>query len=474
MAWFPATKLSIGNWEYLSVKMTFGDFFDDNRDRKNDLITFAKDLTADDEMPSVLDDWLQRKLNGGRAKKEIARYLLDRSDAFFSSVVIACLGEPPVFEAMIPPPDQLSKMGLLDKRDQGYINFDRTQKYFVLDGQHRLYAIRSILEDDELKEEMAPGFLDQGLNVLLVNKGINEDPNDFKEKYRRLFTSLNRYAKSTNKETNIIMDEDDVFAILTRRMVQESSIFKFSGPPNLNPHIDIEKKNIARGESYLTSLATLYDVNSFILKHQAILEKNPDFGNKNYVMHRPSDADLDEYYAMLNGIWNALVFHFPDLVDEEKRRQMRSPNAPLSDSEQMDHLFLRPKPQIDIMAPIIRDLIEKNDIIDYDYKEALKPLTKLDWDLRKVPFVNLILVNNPKKLGEINYVMTEGAAPVGERMKAALDIVYFLLDDKDKYNSRAITRLKSASIGKASLRTPQDEKDWWDEILALKESIQDL
>ena len=84
MSWFPATKVNISNWEYFSVKMTFGDFFDENRERKNDLISFATDLTEDGEMPSVLDEWLQRKLNEGRAKGSIADYLLDKDDYFFS------------------------------------------------------------------------------------------------------------------------------------------------------------------------------------------------------------------------------------------------------------------------------------------------------------------------------------------------------------------------------------------------------
>ena len=273
MSWHPTTKIQMSNWEYFSIKMKFEDFFNTSGTDGDDLISFQTDVTPDGGMPSVLDNWLQRKINEGRAKKEIARYLLDRKDAFFSSIVIACLGDIPEFRPAEIEQSELDNLGLMDLQDLGFIRFDRTQKYMVLDGQHRLFAIKSIIEDKELREEMAPGFLDQGLNVLLVNKGSGEDYSDFKEKYRRLFTSLNRYAKSTNKETNIIMDEDDIFAIITRKMIQDSKIFKFDGKAENNPHIDIDTKAISQGATYLTSLATLYDVNAIILQNQIIFLK---------------------------------------------------------------------------------------------------------------------------------------------------------------------------------------------------------
>ena len=95
MTWHPATKIQMSNWEYFSIKMKFEDFFNVSGNDGDDLISFQTDITPD-EMPSVLDNRL-RKINEGRAKKEIARYLLDRKDAFFSSIVIACLGDIPEF-----------------------------------------------------------------------------------------------------------------------------------------------------------------------------------------------------------------------------------------------------------------------------------------------------------------------------------------------------------------------------------------
>lgn len=484
MSWHPATKIQMSNWEYFSIKMKFEDFFNTSGNDGDDLISFQTDVTPDGGMPSVLDNWLQRKINEGRAKKEIARYLLDRKDAFFSSIVIACLGDIPEFRPAEIEQSELDNLGLMDLQDLGFIRFDRTQKYMVLDGQHRLFAIKSIIEDKELREEMAPGFLDQGLNVLLVNKGSGEDYSDFKEKYRRLFTSLNRYAKSTNKETNIIMDEDDIFAIITRKMIQDSKIFKFDGKAENNPHIDIDTKAISQGATYLTSLATLYDVNTIFLQNQIVKSINPMITKKDYLMHRPSEADINFYYNMVDGIWNALIEHFPDLNDVDKRVNMRSPNEPLDSEGKMDHLFLRPKPQIDIMAKLIRHLIESrlssDGALDNDeignfspeqYSEALKPLTWIDWDMRKPPFMNLILVNNSTEPGETNYVMTEGATSVSERMAAAYEVCLFLIDDKQTFQPRAITRLSATAKGAGEFNTQTEANEWWEKVLEIKNNI---
>ena len=482
MSWHPATKIHMSNWEYFSIKMRFEDFFNVSGNDGDDLISFQTDITPDGEMPSVLDDWLQRKINEGRAKKEIARYLLDRKDAFFSSIVIACLGEVPEFRPVGIDKSDLDDMGLLDLEDIGFVKFDRTQKYFVLDGQHRLFAIKSIIEDEDLREEMTPGFLDQGVNVLLVNKGVGEDVASFKEKYRRLFTSLNRYAKSTNKSTNIIMDEDDLFAIITRRMIKDSPLFRFDGKAENNPHIDIDTKRIDQGASYLTSLETLYDINTIILKNQHVKQLNSMLFTSDYLKHRPSDTDIDFYYAMVDGVWNALIHHFPDLANVDKRVDMRSPNEPLDKEGKMDHLFLRPKPSITIMAHLIRELLEERLFIEDpenddgtfssdQYIRALKPLSWIDWDLRKPPFVKLILVNNSTEVGKVNYVITEGATSQNERLLAAKDVCKFLLDSEGKWQARQITRTAAAAKGAGEFNTKADADEWWQQVLDIKSSM---
>ena len=109
----------------------------------------------------------------------------------------------------------------------GVLTFAGGEKYYALDGQHRLAAIRAILEPtdatrdrfarDYVTEEFRQTFRDEEISVIMVVQDPGDDGvvrDEMLKDYRRLFSSLNRYAKATDQNTNIIMDEDDGIALL--------------------------------------------------------------------------------------------------------------------------------------------------------------------------------------------------------------------------------------------------------------------
>lgn len=471
--WFPATRINMQSWEYFSIKMSFGDFFSENNNEKDDLISFAQELKEGENFPSILDYWLQRKINESRAKKEIAKYLVERDDAFFSSVVVACLGDVPEWQP-IQPNEKLQKdLGIEIDEDFGYIGFDTSQKYFVLDGQHRLFAIRHVLRhDDDLKIQAGPGFADQGMNVILVNKGENEGDEEFKEKYRRLFTSLNRYAKSTNTETNIIMDEDDAFAIVTRRLIREYPLFDWPGDPEEHPHLNINTKNIRPGSSELTSLATLYDFNKLVLKRNKFINVIDGFENKHYEANRPDEDILDILYEDVKSIWDALSIVIPIFGDVEYRTNSRQANASL-DSDQNDNLWLRPLGQKDVLAPLVRQLLSKFDdkISDGEvtYEDALLGIQKIPADLRQVPFKNLLLVNEDQDNEDSTWTIAAGggAGVHQNKLKAARAVCDFLLDESE-FTERRLNKLKQSILPYLTLESRNEKNDWWEELLNIK------
>ena len=70
--------------------------------------------------------------------------------------------------------------------------------------------------------------LEEEVSVIMLVRDEADDE-EFLRSYRRLFSSLNRYAKPTDQDTNIIMDEDDWVAILTRRLLTEHDFFLWKG-----------------------------------------------------------------------------------------------------------------------------------------------------------------------------------------------------------------------------------------------------
>ena len=463
--WFPATKINIQSWEYFSIKMTFGDFFSESGDEKDDLISFAQELNSDNQFPSLLDSWMQRKINDSRAKNEISSYLIERDDAFFSSVVIACLGDIPEWQPISPKKEIRDELDIEINDDFGFVGFDTSQKYFVLDGQHRLFSIRHILRTHELLAKAGPEFRDQGMNVILVTKGEGEDGEAFEEKYRRLFTSLNRYAKSTNKETNIIMDEDDVFAIVTRKLIRKLPMFSYFGDPLENPHINLETKGLRKGTSFFTSLATLYDMNEVILLNANNINVLEGITSKKYKANRPDEAIIEKLYENLKEVWDALVETFPIFEDLDARSKSRNPNAPL-DSDSNDNLLLRPLGQLSILAELTRYLIDNMDD-QQTILPALEPLKKIPWDLREMPFKDLLLINNDPDNEGSTYTISEGGKEHNDRVKAAYGICLYLISDED-WSEAKISSLKSQTVPHLVLPNRTQKTEWWNDLLKIK------
>ena len=107
------------------------------------------------------------------------------------------------------------------------LSFDGTQDYYALDGQHRLAAIKALIDPiSDVAVDAPEGFKDEELSVIVVVPSEAETRDQFMKRYRRLFGNLNRYAKPTDEVTNIIMDEDDVFAIITRRLITEHEFLR--------------------------------------------------------------------------------------------------------------------------------------------------------------------------------------------------------------------------------------------------------
>src|SRR5205823_1866546 len=113
----------------------------------------------------VLDEAIQRALKFGRVNKEIVTYLQRQPHRFFSSVVIAALGGHPVFYPVLIANDPRFEVFQHDQRLKesfGVLHFDGSQEYYAIDGQHRLAAIRNLLDTSLPVSKQAPkNFADE-------------------------------------------------------------------------------------------------------------------------------------------------------------------------------------------------------------------------------------------------------------------------------------------------------------------------
>ena len=390
---FPGVKAKMGRWEYFMVRMTMRDLRD---------IQFAYEF---EDMAGALTDALQRPVNETRVTKQIVTYLQHQPDRFFNSIVIAGFGgEVNWFPVNMEADPRLELIGSTELREAfGVLRLDEGTKYYALDGQHRLRAIQSMCDPTNDAYRGRPtNFESETMSVVLVLPSEAEGLDQFKIRFRRLFGHLNRYAKPMDEATNIIMDEDDPFAISLRNLFFEHEFFKTVGPHKDSTVIDTtDAKNITPGSTYFTTIITLYAMCVKLLSSRKRLndgwdqEQPPTKKIDEFKRFRPVDDTLDQLSSELAAIWTALLEAIPTLRnDPSKMRNVAATDDETSDEE--NNLLFRPVGQL-VLASVVRDLLDQTEKDKPSIPEmvaVLRPLSELPWALGAPPWRHLWQIKN--------------------------------------------------------------------------------
>ena len=397
---YPAIRAWMGDWQYYMVRMKMREIA-----RK---VQLAQDIYED----RTIRDAVQRALGEKRVKTEIVGYLARRPDRFFSSIVVAAMEGEPSWHSVEMDTDTVPQIFATSSsmRDSfGVLSFGDEPKYYALDGQHRVAAIK-LLINRQAEVEAPPGFDDDLLSVIVVLREEHDVPEgEWMRRYRRLFSSLNRYAKPTDSDTNIIMDEDDLFAIVTRRLITDHEFFQASGLERESFRVLTRGKNLRAGTSHFTTLQTLYAINTTLLttSRRRMLGWQHDerrSGDLNKQI-RPDEEYIDAYYEELSNYWNAILEVLPDL--RRQPLEMRNHDIPEDNSRQYrDHLLFWPIGQ-ELFAKVARSLLDGAQVGDgaevSSLRTGLRPLAEVPWDLHHPPWRYLLLV--PKTSEEESWRM---------------------------------------------------------------------
>ena len=382
---YPAIKAQMGNWSYYIVRMKMREIAQE--------VQLAHDIYED----KTLSDAVQRTLGERRVRKELVGYLARRPDRFFSSIVVAAMeGDPTWFpvemDPKVVPAIFANSRALSDSF--GVLSFGDEPKYYALDGQHRVAAIK-LLINGEADMDPPSGFDDDLLSVIVVLREEHDVPEGaWMQQYRRLFSSLNRYAKATDADTNIIMDEDDLFAILTRRLITEHKFFQAPGRQQDSFKVKTKGKNLKEDTPHFTTLQTLYAVNEILLGTRDREQRGwlPS-GEGIDKQIRPEEEYIDDLYTELSRYWDAILEGLPDLrkAPVNMRRHIDGQGE-----EFQDHLLFWPIGQ-ELVAKLVRNLLDdkfpEGDCADVQQmKIALGPLSQLSWELHEAPWRHLLLV----------------------------------------------------------------------------------
>ncbi|MBI2830757.1 MAG: DGQHR domain-containing protein [Chloroflexi bacterium] len=245
-----------------------------------------------------LRELIQRRVTN--RSKEISTYLRTQSQRFFNALIIGVYGgSPEWYELSVGKSDQFDPSNLPSYQEGvlGMLKLAGSEKLFAIDGQHRVAGIK-----DALTGEPVPGLADEEVCTIFLAADVRQEAG--LERTRRLFSTLNRYAKPVDMMDIIALDEDDAVAIVTRRLMEEYPLFKeFRISVSKGKAIPVTDKKC------FTNITTLYEANDIILA--------TDRGRKwkDFKRFRPTDVRLAGLYGKATEFWNLIVKNFPPLAE---------------------------------------------------------------------------------------------------------------------------------------------------------------
>ncbi|MDZ7848410.1 MAG: DNA sulfur modification protein DndB [Owenweeksia sp.] len=153
-------------------------------------------LTKYEKDENKLGEWIQRELNKSRISS-IVRYIKSQKQRFFNSIILGIYGGEPFWRDITINPSSSSvftediSYNYLNKTF-GILQLKGNESIFAVDGQHRAIGIREAVK-------AKPKLASEEVAVIFIP---HQTTSEGKIRTRRLFSTLNRYAKPVNKKEN--------------------------------------------------------------------------------------------------------------------------------------------------------------------------------------------------------------------------------------------------------------------------------
>jgi DNA sulfur modification protein DndB len=354
----PAIRAKMGDWTYYVTTLTF--------QQVND---FVSKIDEELHRSESLKELIQRSITNNYLS--IKNYIIHQPELFFNSLVLAVYDDYPDWKEIEVKYEggETFQLGLLD--------FPGKHKIFPVDGQHRVEGIKAaIAEKAELGETK--------VGVIFI--GHKNDEGGMK-RTRRLFSTLNRYAKPVTMDDIIALDEDDSIAIVTRNLLE--------GHPLFTERRVTKSKNKAipnDDKKAFTSIITMYECNWELLKkfRKLIKKEEPDPVRDNkslveFLKFRPHERDLELFEKMCLSFWEDLVNGFPYLTEFINDKSIE-PALKYRNNLDGGNLLFRPVG----LYPFVQASIEINQRTNNTYLDIFKRFNEINFTISNKPFKQVL------------------------------------------------------------------------------------
>lgn len=352
-ALFPSMRARMGDWWYYITTMTFG--------QVNSWVMKVEDIHERRELKT----WIQRDIRSERLD-QIADYLISQKQHFFNSIVVGIYGgEPDWYPITIGSNPAMPALQLEEgsKHTFGFLCLSGSEEIFPVDGQHRVEGIKKALSH-------RAALIDDQLCVIFVAHKRTEKG---RTRTRRLFSTLNKYAKPVSPGELVALSEDDTFAIVTRKIIDEYKYLNISLVPLT------KTANIPGNDNRcITTVLALYDLIRVISLSPRSREK------RRLEIGPPERRRVQEIYEVTCEFWNLLQRCVPEI-----KNVMRStPDDELAGkyrTKKGGHILFRPV-GMKAFGRAVRILVDRGK----DIEEAVSLLSRTTLSLNAPPWQGVL------------------------------------------------------------------------------------
>lgn len=395
----PALRAQLGGREYYITTLTF--------EQVSQWISPIDDQLHKSE---TLNEMIQRSIT--KNYLSIKDYILNQSELFFNSLVLAVYDNYPEWSEVE------FKFDNTNTYQVGLLNFPGTHKIFPVDGQHRVEGIKAALMEK-------PSLKDEKIAAIFIG---HKNDLEGKEKTRRLFTTLNRYAKPVSLDDIIALDEDDIVAIVTRYLLEEYDLFMGKRI------VYAQQKGIpGNNKDAITSIITLYQANVELFKAFYFSKNNKDLtksGLVKYLKFRPAKNEIDSFQNFSINFWDAFKTKLSFIRDYLNKK-----NDPVQDyrnSENGGNLVFRPIG----FLPLVKSSLVIHRRTNQNFSEIFSNFNLLNFNLDVKPW--LYVLWNP-----IEHKMQSN-------QDALMQLLLIYLYDKSLISEKDLKKLQEAYASKVS------------------------
>lgn len=355
----PAIRANIGNWVYYITSLTFS--------QVNEYVEKIDDQLHKSE---GLKDLIQRSITKNHLK--IKEYILNQPEMFFNSLVLG------VYDGMPNWIEVELSLGDDDFYNLGFLEFPGNQKIFPIDGQHRVEGIKAALKDDD-------NLKDNKIGAIFIGHSKSDGG---MEKSRRLFTTLNRYAKPVTMDDIIALDEDDSVAIATRSLLEDFKLFEGRRVT--------KSKNKAiqeRDKDSITSIITLYQCNKELLKlfrqERKQIAPEPQRDKKSltdYLKFRPNEIEIKLFNDYLVDFWTQFQTNFDAITTYISTPEDKEPASQFRNRIDGGNLLFRP---VGIL-PFLQAVIEIKKRMGINFEIIITQFNRANFTIEQIPWKNVL------------------------------------------------------------------------------------